>query len=119
MENIETTKVIRAYKAARFMKYGSVPLSLVAIIVAIILGATFHWSAGLIFFLVSWLTLLVCGYRNTRCPSCGQIWWSWIAMFFIAPWWIVMTGLSEMTDELESMKCRKCDLEIGPHLREI
>ena len=119
MKNIETAEVIRAYKAARFMKYAAAPLGLFGIIISIILGAVFHWLVGLCFFLTSWTVLFVNGYRNARCPSCDQLWWSWIALLFIAPWWIVMTGLSEMTDELDSMKCRKCGLEIGPYLREI
>ncbi|MBV5267683.1 MAG: hypothetical protein JZU67_04095 [Burkholderiaceae bacterium] len=119
MENIETAQVVRAYKAARFMKYGSAPISLLAILIAFILGGFIHVLIGVFFFLLSWAVLFISGYRNARCPSCGQVWWSWIALFFIVPWWIVATGLSEKTDELDSMKCRKCGLEIGPHLREL
>ncbi len=117
MNNIESDQIERAFKAARFMKWFSTPLSLLIIIISIIIGAYLHLALGIVLFLIIWSVLLSYGYRNARCPKCDQLWWSWLSLIGIAPWWTVALGSNQMVDEVDSMKCRKCGLQIGIHLR--
>jgi hypothetical protein len=116
-QTIEGRRIKSAYKAARFMKWRSVALALIAVMITLILWLSTHWYIGLAFLVLSWAALFVAGYSLARCPKCGQVWWSWLALLTIAPWWLVLMGSAEMDDETESLKCRKCKLEIGPALK--
>jgi hypothetical protein len=115
-DRAEHTKIKKAFRAATFMKWGSVPLAGVAAIVSVIIGAATAWYFGLGFFLFSWAALFTVGYSTARCPRCGQVWWSRMGMLVLAPWWFVAMGGGE--DETDSFVCRRCSLDIGYGLRE-
>src|SRR4051812_9024927 len=110
----EHARIRRAFRAATFMKWGSVPLMGIALIVARLIRYSSGGHSGLLFLLLAWGTLLGFGYAMARCPRCGQVWWSKTAMFIIAPWLILLGG----DDETDSFVCRKCGLDIGFGLRD-
>jgi hypothetical protein len=114
-DRAEHPKIKKAFRAATFMKWGSVPLAGIATIIALVIGASSAWYIGLGFFVLAWATLFTVGYSLARCPRCGQVWWSWMGMLVLAPWWLVATGGE---DETNSFVCRRCNLDIGFGLRE-
>jgi hypothetical protein len=110
----EHPKIKRAFRAAIFMKWGLVPLMLIALLGAwLIARASGRWF-GRAFLLLAWGALLGVGYSRARCPRCGQVWWSRTGMFLLAP--VLMLFGSE--DETDSFVCRRCGLDIGLGLRE-
>jgi hypothetical protein len=113
-DRTEHPKIQKAFRAATFMKWSSVPLVGVAAIAALLIGSSSRWCFGLGFLLLAWALLLVLGYSKARCPRCGQVWWSRTAMFIVAPWLILLGG----EDETDSFVCRRCNLDIGYGLRE-
>jgi hypothetical protein len=96
------------------MKWGAVPLMLIAGLVAWLIGRSSGWWFGRAFLLLAWGALLGFGYWRARCPRCGQVWWSKTGMFLIAPVLILFGG----ADETDSFVCRRCGLDIGFGLRE-
>jgi hypothetical protein len=115
-ERGEFPKIRRAFRAATFMKWASVPLLGVAAILAVVIGASSGWRVGLAFYLLAWAVLFVAGYSRARCPRCAQVWWSWMGMLTLAPWWLVAAGAGQ--DETDSFVCRRCGLDIGMGLKE-
>jgi hypothetical protein len=113
-DSTEHAKIRKAFRAATFMKWGSVPLMGIATIVARLIGSSSRGYFGLGFLLLAWAALLVFGYSAARCPRCGQVWWSRTAMFIVAPWLILFGG----EDETDSFVCRRCNLDIGYGLRQ-
>ena len=114
-DRAEHVKIRKAFRAATFMKWGSVPLMLLAGVVAILIASfSSRRFLGLGFLLLAWSTLLVFGYSRARCPRCGQIWWSRTGLFLIAPVLILFGD----EDEMDSFVCRRCGLDIGFGLRE-
>ena len=75
-DRTEHSKIRKAFRAATFMKWGSVPLVGIAAIVALLIGSSNGWYIGLGFLLLAWAAILVFGYSAARCPRCGQVWWS-------------------------------------------
>ncbi len=114
-DRAEHPKIKRAFRAAKFMKWGSVPLAGVAAVVAVVIGGSSAWYFGLGVFLLAWGVLFILGYSTARCPRCGQVWWSWMGLLVFAPWWLIAMGGE---DETDSFVCRKCNLDIGLGLRE-
>ena len=111
----EHARIRRAFRAATFMKWASVPLMLLAGIVAVLIASfSSRPYLGLGFLLFSWAALLLFGYLRARCPRCGQVWWSRTGMFVVSPWLILFGG----EDETDSFVCRRCNLDIGYGLRE-
>src|SRR3954454_2852763 len=104
----EHAKIKKAFRAATFMKWGSVPLMGTALLVARLIRYSFGGYSGLIVLLLAWGALLGLGYTMARCPRCGQVWWSRTAMFIIAPW-LILFGRQ---DETDSFVCRRCHLDI-------
>ena len=113
-DRAEHPRIRKAFRAATFMKWGSVPLVGIAAIVALLIGSSSGWDFGLGFLLLAWAVLLVFGYSAARCPRCGQVWWSKTAMLVVSPWLILFGG----DDETDSFVCRRCGLDIGLGLRE-
>ena len=104
----------KAFRAATFIKWWSMPLVGVAAIVALLIGSSSRWYFGLGFLLLAWAVLLIYAYSTARCPRCGQVWWSKTGMFVVSPWLILFGG----EDETDSFVCRRCSLDIGYGLRE-
>src|SRR5258706_14072035 len=113
-DRTEHAKIRKAFRAATFMKWGSVPLMGIALFVAWLIAYSSRGYFGLTFLLVTWGALPGLGYAMARCPRCGQVWWSRTAMFVIALWLILFGG----EDETDSFVCRRCHLDIGIGLRE-
>jgi hypothetical protein len=114
-DRAEHPKIRKAFRAATFMKWGSVPLMILAVVVAkVIASFSSRWYFGVGFLLLAWAALLVFGYSRARCPRCGQVWWSRTGMFLVAPVLILFGG----DDETDSFVCRRCALDIGFALRE-
>jgi hypothetical protein len=109
----EYPKIRKAFRAATFMKWGSVPLMGIALLVAGFIRYASRGYSGLVFLLLAWGALLGFGYAMARCPRCGQVWWSKTAMFVISPWLILFGG----EDETDSFVCRRCHLDIGVGLK--
>src|SRR4051794_38274400 len=110
----EHPKIRKAFRAATFMKWGLVPLMLVAGLVAKLVALySSHRYLGLGVLLLA-CALVVFGYSRARCPRCWQIWWSRTGLFLVAPVLILFGG----EDEMDSFVCRKCRLDIGFGLRE-
>jgi hypothetical protein len=112
----ERPKIKRAMRAARFMKWGAQPLFGLAMVAAIVTGATTAWYYGVAVFVVTWGPLFIVGYSVARCPHCGQVWWP-ITQLGNPPWYPTPES-PVMDDETETMVCRRCRLDIGPGLRE-
>jgi hypothetical protein len=110
----EYPRIRKAFRAATFMKWGSVPLMGIALLVAWLIRYSSPGYSGLVFLLLAWGALLGFGYAMARCPRCGQVWWSKTAMFVIAPWLILFGGGE---DETDSFVCRRCHLDIGNGLK--
>jgi hypothetical protein len=111
----EHAKIKRAFRAATFMKWGSVPLMLIAGVVAVLIASfSARRYLGIGFLLLAWAALLLFGYSKARCPRCGQVWKSRTGMFLVAPVLILFAG----DDEMDSFVCRRCGLDIGFGLRE-
>ncbi len=113
-DRTEHAKIRKAFRAATFMKWASVPLMGIALIASWLIHYSSGGYSGLVFLLLAWGALLGLGYAMARCPRCGQVWWSKTAMFVIAPWLILFGG----EDETDSFVCRRCGLDIGFGLRE-
>ena len=113
-DRTEHSKIRKAFRAATFMKWGSVPLVGIAAIIALLIGSSSQWYLGLGFLLLAWAALLIFGFSKARCPRCGQVWWSRTGMFVVSPWLILFGG----EDETDSFVCRRCNLDIGYGLRE-
>ena len=113
-DRTEHAKIRKAFRAATFMKWCSVPLMGIALLVACFIRYSSRGYYGLTFLLLAWGALLGFGYAMARCPRCGQVWWSKTVMFVIAPWLIFLGG----DDETDSFACRRCGLDIGFGLRE-
>jgi hypothetical protein len=109
----EHRKIRRAFRAATFMKWASVPLMGSALIISGLIAYSSRGYFGLAFLVFVWGSLLVFGYAKARCPRCGQVWWPRTALFVIAP--ILILFISE--DETDSFVCRRCQLDIGAGLR--
>lgn len=71
--------------------------------------------AGLFAVLLVSIALYFIGARYCRCPKCNQLWWSPISLGM--GWLSIMMDEEVGGDETESFRCRKCGLEIGPHLK--
>jgi hypothetical protein len=113
-DRTEHAKIRRAFRASTFMKWGFVPLMLVAGLVAkLVAFHSSHRYLGLFVLLLA-CALVVFGYSRARCPRCGQIWWSRTGLFLVAPVLILFGG----EDETDSFVCRRCGLDIGFGLRE-
>ena len=112
-DRAEHAKIRKAFRAATFMKWGSVPLMGIALFVAGMIGYSSHGYFGLGFLLLAWGALLGFGYATARCPRCGQVWWSKTAAFVISPW-LILFGCE---DETDSFVCRRCHLDIGIGLK--
>lgn len=112
----ERPKIQKAMRAARFMKWGAPLVTGVITLVAIFVGMMVAWFWGVAVFAISWGALLVVGYSFARCPRCGQVWWSLLAVFGLSA---VMESAARGTqeDETESLVCRRCRLDIGLGLR--
>jgi len=108
----ECPKIKKAFRAAKFMKWGSIPLMGIALVVARLITYSSNRYFGLAFLLFAWGVLIGIGYSTARCPRCGQVWWARTAMFWISPW-LIFGG----EDETESFVCRRCRLDIGMGLR--
>ncbi len=63
-EPAEYPRVKKAMRAARFMKWGAVPLAWLAAIVAIGIGASSRWYVGLGFFLIAAAFAVADGINN-------------------------------------------------------
>ena len=113
-DRTEHSKIRKAFRAATFMKWGSVPLVGIAAIIALLIGSSSRWYFGLGFLLLAWAALLIFGFSKARCPRCGQVWWSRTGMFVVSPWLILFGG----EDETDSFVCRRCNLDIGYGLGE-
>src|SRR4051812_15333258 len=109
----EHAKIKKAFRAATFMKWGSVPLMGIALLVAGSIRYSSGSCSGMVFSLLAWGALFGFGYTMARCPRCRQVWWSRTAMFAIAPWLILFGG----EDETDSFVCRRCHLDIGVGLK--
>src|SRR5688572_8378540 len=114
-EPSELPKIKKPMRAARFMKWGATPLAGLALVAAIIIGATTVWYYGVAIFVVTWGPLFIFGYSAARCPHCGQVWWPYTKLY-TSPW--DFFDSPGMEDETESMVCRTCRLDIGLGLRE-
>ena len=111
----EHAKIRSAFRAATFMKWGSVPLMVCAGVVAVLIASfSSRRYLGFGFLLLAWAALLFFGYSRARCPRCGQVWWSRTGMFLVAPVLILFGG----DDETDSFVSRRCGLDIGFGLRD-
>jgi hypothetical protein len=108
----EYQKIKKAFRAAKLMKWASLPLMGLSLIVSRVITYYSNAYLGLAFLLLAWGFLLGIGYSFARCPRCGQVWWARTVMFFISPW-LIFGG----EDETESFVCRRCRLDIGVGLR--
>jgi len=113
-DRAEHAKIRKAFRAATFMKWGSVPLMGIALVVTGLIASSSGRRFALPFLLLAWGALLAFGYWRARCPRCGQVWWSKTGMFLVAPVLILFGG----DDETDSFVCRRCGLDIGFGLRE-
>src|SRR5271157_680086 len=102
-DRAEHAMIRKAFRAATFMKWCSVPLMGIALVGALLTGSFLGRYFGLGFLLVAWAALLGFGYTMARCPRCGQVWWSRTAMFLVCPWLILFGG----DDETDSFVCRR------------
>ena len=118
-EPAECPKIKRAMRAARFMKGWASLVAVIALLAAIIIGATSEWYFGVIVFTGDCAPLCIFGYSAARCPRCSQVWWG-EGTIPIAPWsdWWHGAPESFTEDETQSMVCRRCRLDIGLGLRE-
>src|SRR4051812_10454898 len=98
----EHAKIKKAFRAATFMKWGSIPLMGTALFVGRFIRYSSGGYWGTVFILLAWGTLFGLGYIMARCPRCGQVWWSKTVTFVIAPWMI----LFGREDETDSFVCR-------------
>ncbi len=112
----EFPRIRRAMRAARFMKYGAIPIAGVAMIASIMVGASIAPYVGVLTFLISCGALGLFGYSLARCPHCGQVWWA--GPFVIAPWWSAAKEFLPQEDETQSFVCRRCRIDIGLALRD-
>ena len=117
-EPTERPRIKKAIRAARFMKWGAIPVAGIAALASVIIGATSAWYFGVITFIVAWSALFILGYGCARCPRCGQVWWSGMGTLVVAPWWFVILESAAQEDETESFVCRRCRLNIGLGLRD-
>ena len=112
----EFPRIKRAMRAARFMKWGGGPLSIVAMLVSIIVGVSTAPYAGVLTFFICLGALGLLAYSLARCPHCGQVWWP--IPFFNAPWLAADKESFTQEDETESLVCRRCRIDIGLALRD-
>jgi hypothetical protein len=103
-------------RAARFMKWWAAPITGVAVIVSVIVGASIAPYVGVLTFLISVGALGLLGYNLARCPRCGQIWWP--SAMLNAPWGSADIEFMPPEDETESFVCRRCRIDIGLALRD-
>jgi hypothetical protein len=112
----ECPKIRKAMRVARFMKWGAPFLTGIIALVAILVGVMLAWFWGVAVFAISWVALLVVGYSLARCPRCGQVWWSVLAVFGLSAV-IESAARGTQEDETESFVCRRCRLDIGLGLK--
>src|SRR5664279_4421702 len=86
----EFPRIKRAMRAARFMKWGATPITGVAMIASIIVGASSAWYVGVLTLVIPCGALYLLGYSLARCPHCGQVWWG--RVYLPAPWWPNWSG---------------------------
>ena len=112
----ECPKIQKAMRAARFMKWGASLVTGVVALVAVLVGIMVAWFWGVAVFVILWGALLAVGYSFARCPRCGQVWWSVLAVFGLSA---VIESAARGTpeDETESLVCRRCRLDLGLGLR--
>jgi hypothetical protein len=113
----ENQKIKKAMRAARFMKWGAVPLAWLSAVIGLLLALASPWYIGLGFFLLVWGGLLGMGKAMARCPRCGQVWRSRMDMATFAPWSALVDRTAD-EDETASLMCRRCYLDIDLGLRE-
>jgi hypothetical protein len=116
-EPAERPRVRKALRAARAMRWLSSLIIIVASLASLMLGAATHWYAAAIVFVCA-LSVLCIGYSLARCPRCGQVWWGNASGRYSAPYWYDIRVYPADANEIESLVCRRCRLDIRLALRE-
>jgi predicted nucleic-acid-binding Zn-ribbon protein len=118
-DEVNSIDVQRAFQMARTMKWAFpfFPLFVVLVtgLTALVARNMSIAIIGLIVALIGSIGVYLLGIQLGRCPKCGQYWWSSISMGM--GWLSMMMQVEIGPDETETYTCRKCGLEIGPHLR--
>lgn len=117
--SVDSQKVRRAFGHAGRMKWVFPLFPFVVLLAAA--GVAFATQQiiclliGLLVALFGSGAFFLVGIRFCRCPVCGQRWWSPLSLGF---GWLSMLMNTELGgDETETYRCRRCGLEIGPHLK--
>jgi hypothetical protein len=113
-EPSDLPQIKRAFRAARFMRWSSLPVLVASGVFSSFIGHLTAWQIGLALFLLTLVTTMIIGYNKARCPNCGQVWG-----VGVVPWLGIGGGITRLeVDETETLVCRRCRLDIGPALRE-
>jgi hypothetical protein len=115
-------RIKTAFFLTKFLKwFGSIIISIFALSF-LILAIAISKSVGVIFFLgflgffTGFLFVVFMAFMFCNCPKCGQTWWSFPSLLGFGIFSLSM-HLESGGDETETLKCRRCKLELGAYLK--
>lgn len=108
-EPADVPQIKRAFRVARRMQWLPLLTGLPCGLGACFIGSFTSWYIGLSVFVIVQSAVMAVGFSLARCPKCGKVWG-------ISELWRVGI-LGEADNELETLVCQRCRLDIGFGLR--
>jgi len=113
-------QIRKAFIMARVMKwvfpFTPIVIIFISFSIALSMQSSICFVIGSFIGILASVAVYFVGIQFCRCPKCGQHWWSPLSLGF--GWWTLMDSINAGGDETDTFKCRKCGLEIGPHLKQ-